>query len=53
MSMSGHDLAASTAENYRGFAAEARDGHNSVPVRNGGTPLAVAGGHGTWLDWLG
>ena len=36
-----------------GSAAVARDGHNSVLVRDGVAPLAVTDGHGTWLDWLG
>lgn len=44
-----------------GCHAMTRDAHNSVLVRNGGfllvmdggTPLAVTDGHGTWLDWLG
>ena len=34
-------------------AASARDAHSFVLVRDGGTPLAVTDGHGTWLDWLG
>jgi hypothetical protein len=36
----------------RGIAAGARDAHDFVLVRDGGTPLAVTDGHGTWLDWL-
>jgi hypothetical protein len=33
--------------------AAARQNGNFVLLRDGGTPLAVTDGHGTWLDWLG
>ena len=32
--------------------AAARQNGNFVLLRDGGTPLAVTDGHGTWLDWL-
>jgi hypothetical protein len=34
-------------------AAAPREAGNFVLVKDGGTPLAAADGHGTWLDWLG
>ncbi len=34
-------------------SAGTRDARNFVLVKDGSTPLAVADGHGTWLDWLG
>jgi hypothetical protein len=35
-----------------GITVPAFEGAPSVLVRDGRTPLALADGHGTWLDWL-
>jgi hypothetical protein len=42
MFMDGHDLTATTAENYHAFAL----------MRDGQGPIAFTDGHGTWIHWL-